>query len=70
MRRSPTSTGGRVFGGQRADAFFVDLGSVFDLGTLRPFQSLHLIPDGQRDGVDSLAQANVHTIAIQVPIAT
>jgi len=58
-----------VFCGQRADAFFVDLGSVFDLGTLRPFQNLHLIPTAADDGRDSLAQANVHTIAIQVPIA-
>jgi hypothetical protein len=61
--------GGRVFCGQRADAFFVDLGSVFDLGTLRPFQALHLIPTANAEGVDSLAQANVHTIAIEVPIA-
>jgi Domain of unknown function (DUF4331) len=60
--------GGRVFCGQRADCFFVDLGSVFDLGTLRPFQSLHLIPTANAEGVDSLAQANVHTIAIEVPI--
>ena len=60
--------GGRVFCGQRADSFFVDLGSVFDLATLRPFQSLHLIPTANAVGVDSLAQANCHTIAIQVPI--
>ncbi len=33
-----------VFAGQRGDAFYVDLGSVFDLGALRPFQNLHLIP--------------------------
>ncbi len=32
-----------VFAGQRADAFHVDLGSVFDLGTLRPFNEPHLI---------------------------
>jgi uncharacterized protein DUF4331 len=61
-------TGERVFCGQRAEGFFVDLGSVFDLGTLRPFQSLHLIPTANADGVDALAQANVHTIAIEVPI--
>ena len=61
--------GGKVFCGQRADSFFVDLGSVFDLATLRPFQSLHLIPTADARGVDSLAQANVHTIAIQVPIS-
>lgn len=61
----------KVFAGQRADPFFVDLGSVFDLGTLRPFQDLHLIKVGGvgNDGIDSLAQANVQTIAVQVPIA-
>lgn len=60
--------GEKVFAGQRADGFFVDLGSVFDLGTLRPFQNLHLIPTAAADGRDSLAQANVHTIAIEIPI--
>ena len=30
-----------VFAGQRAEAFYVDLGSIFDLGDLRPFQNLH-----------------------------
>jgi hypothetical protein len=34
----------KVFAGQRRDPFFVDLGSIFDLGVLRPFQHLHLIP--------------------------
>lgn len=62
--------GQTVFAGQRADAFFVDLGSIFDLGALRPFQGAHLINmPGTADGVDALAQANVHTIAIKVPIA-
>jgi hypothetical protein len=31
------ATGEKVFAGQRADAFFVDLGAVFDLADLRPF---------------------------------
>ena len=62
-------SGVKVFAGQCADAFFVDLGAVFDLATLRPFQNLHLIPTAAADGRDALAQANVHTIAIQVPIA-
>lgn len=61
--------GTKVFAGQRSDPFFVDLGSVFDLGTLRPFQNLHLIPGAAANGIDSLKTANVHTIAIQVPIA-
>ena len=34
----------RVFAGQRLDGFYVDLGSIFDLAALRPFQHLHLIP--------------------------
>ncbi|MGQ0616329.1 MAG: DUF4331 domain-containing protein [Acidimicrobiia bacterium] len=63
--------GARVFAGQRAEGFFVDLGSIFDLGTLRPFQGLHLIklPGASPNGVDSLKDVNVHTIAIQVPIS-
>ena len=36
--------GVRFFAGQRLDGFYVDLGSVFDLGALRPFQNLHFIP--------------------------
>ncbi len=58
-----------VFAGQRADAFHVDLGSVFDLGTLRPFQNLHLIPTAADAGVNGLQGFNVHTIALQVPIS-
>src|ERR687894_2740203 len=57
-----------VFAGQRAEGFYVDLGSVFDLATLRPFQNLHLIPTAAADGVDALENVNVHSVAIQVPI--
>jgi hypothetical protein len=60
--------GGRhVFAGQRAEGFFVDLGSIFDLGTLRPFENLHLIPSAAAVGVNGTQGLNVHTIAIQVP---
>jgi hypothetical protein len=62
-------TGETVFAGQRNDAFFVDLGAIFDLGDLRPFQNLHLIPSAAAVSVDPLAELNVHTIAIQIPIA-
>src|SRR4029077_5603470 len=31
----------KVFAGQRAEGFYVDLGSIFDLANLRPFQQLH-----------------------------
>ena len=61
-------TGETVFAGQRAEGFYVDLGSVFDLATLRPFQNLHLIPTAAADGVDALENVNVHSLAIQVPI--
>ncbi|MEO5610677.1 MAG: DUF4331 domain-containing protein [Ornithinibacter sp.] len=61
--------GGRtVFAGQRAEGFFVDLGSIFDLGTLRPFQFLHLIPSAAAAGVNGTQGLNVHSIAIQVPV--
>ncbi|GAC1437034.1 MAG: DUF4331 domain-containing protein [Chloroflexota bacterium] len=58
----------KVFAGQRREGFYVDLGSIFDLGDLRPFQNLHLIPTAAAMGVDSTKAVNVHTIAIQVPI--
>jgi len=59
--------GGRVFAGQRAEGFYVDLGSIFDLGTLRPFESLHLIPTPNAPGVNGTQGYNVHSIAIEVP---
>jgi hypothetical protein len=62
------SNGAKVFAGQRAEGFFVDLGAVFDLADLRPFENLHagssLAPAG---GINALATSNVHTIAIQIP---
>jgi len=57
----------KVFAGQRSDAFHADLGSIFDLGALRPFQHFHLIPSTDMAGVNSLEGLNVHSIAIQVP---
>src|SRR3954453_11815710 len=59
----------RIFAGQRADAFHVDLGSIFDLGTLRPFENLHLIPSAADAGRNSLQGFNVHSIVLQVPIS-
>jgi Domain of unknown function (DUF4331) len=63
------SDGVTVFAGQRLDGFFVDLGAVFDLAALRPFQNLHLISTPAAAGVNALRSFNVHTIAIQIPIA-
>ena len=59
----------KVFAGQRAEGFFVDLGAIFDLGDLRPLSSHHLIPGANSAGYNSLAGKNVHSIAIQVPIS-
>ncbi len=64
-----TTVGNRkFFAGQRSDAFFVDLGSIFDLGALRPFQNLHLLPMAAMDGINAVQSYNCHTIAIQVPV--
>lgn len=59
----------RMFAGQRLDGFFVDLGSVFDLAALRPFQNLHLISSMAAAGVNGLRGFNVHSIALQIPIS-
>ncbi len=52
------STGEKVFAGPRDDPFFVDLGGVFDLGGFR------------KPGRDAVAKYNVHSLVIEVPIAT
>jgi Domain of unknown function (DUF4331) len=62
-----------VFAGQRAEAFYVDLGSIFDLGNLRPFQTLNVfgkqVFNKNAPGVNATNHLNVHSIAIQVPIS-
>ncbi len=52
--------GSQVFAGQRDDPFFVDL-NVFDLLA---------VPPADTNNSDSLAGFNVHSIAIEVPIAS
>ena len=56
-----------MFAGQRAEGFYVDLGSVFDLLDLRPFQNLHINPMAAASGVNGTNRLNVHTLAIQLP---
>jgi len=63
----PGGIGSKVFAGQRREGFFVDLGSIFDLGALRPVQNLHLIPLPAVPGVDATNDLNVHSIALQLP---
>ncbi len=60
-------SGEKVFAGQRAEGFYVDLGSVFDLVDLRPFQNLHVNPMAVAPGVNGTNRLNIHTIALQVP---
>lgn len=54
--------GTKIFVGPRDDPFFVDLGAVFDLLTIRR------IPGNMGGGVDGVGGYNVLTIAIQVPM--
>lgn len=58
----------KVFAGQADDPFYVDLGSVFDLAGLRPFNAAHIIPLPPAAGVDGVGGFNTHTIALQIPI--
>src|SRR3989475_1647512 len=59
--------GVKTFAGQPGAGFYVDLGSIFDLGALRPFQNLHAIPLPAAPGLNGTKGFNVHTIAMQVP---
>jgi hypothetical protein len=62
--------GGQTFSGQRDDAFFADIGSIFDLGQLRPFLPAYQpAPRDAQEPVDFFAGYNVHTTSIQVPIS-
>src|SRR2546428_1369272 len=62
-------SGRRVFAGQRRDGFYIDLGSIFDLGNLRPFAAFHILkPPPEDEPKDGVSGFNVHTIALQVPI--
>jgi hypothetical protein len=65
-------SGIKVFAGQRAEGFYVDLGAIFDLANLRPFQELHeqygmRVFSRPAPGVNAAAALNVHSIAMQVP---
>jgi hypothetical protein len=60
--------GHTVFAGQRLEGFYVDLGAIFDLGDLRPFQNLHIatmMPAAP--GVNATNDFGVHSIALKVP---
>lgn len=58
----PGCAAGRMFVGQRKDSFVVNVGEIFDLINTNPLGPV----DGE---ADSLARANVTTLALEVPIA-
>jgi len=69
---SDTATGIRVFAGQRAETFYIDLGAVFDTLNLRRYlPALTAAEDTDfvnPFGVNRFAGFNISTIAIEVPI--
>jgi hypothetical protein len=70
---SDSTTGIRVFAGQRAETFYIDLGAVFDTLNLRRYLPLLTGPGEDADnvnpyGVNRFSGANISTIAIEVPM--
>jgi hypothetical protein len=68
-----SANGIRVFAGQRAETFYIDLGAVFDTLNLRRYLPLLTGPGEDDDnvnpfGVNRFSGFNVSTIAIEVPI--
>jgi hypothetical protein len=62
----------RVFAGQRAETFYIDLGAVFDTLNLRRYLPLLTAAEDVDTvnpfGVNRFSGANISTIAIEVPI--
>jgi len=54
-----------IFAGQRDDPFYADVGAIFDLVAIRKEGTT----GNQGGGKDFLSGYNVHTIALQIPIA-
>jgi len=67
-----SATGIRVFAGQRAETFYIDLGAVFDTLNLRRYLPLLTAAEDVDTvnpyGVNRFSGANISTIAIEVPI--
>jgi hypothetical protein len=68
-----SETGMRVFAGQRAETFYIDLGAVFDTLNLRRYLPTLTGPGEDTDfvnpyGVNRFSGFNISTIAIEVPI--
>lgn len=64
----------RVFAGQRAETFYIDLGAVFDTVNLRrtPLPLLTALEDGNDAadpfGINRFSGTNINTIALELPI--
>ncbi|MBI5565130.1 MAG: DUF4331 domain-containing protein, partial [Chloroflexi bacterium] len=62
--------GVKVFAGQTDDPFWVDLGAIFDLLTLRQQNTpigYDIANGGRQPGLDGLSGFNNHSLALQVP---
>ena len=69
-----SATGIKVFAGQRAETFYIDLGAVFDTANLRRFLPLLTAAEDANDsvnpfGVNRFSGFNITSIAIEVPIS-
>src|SRR5215510_14238651 len=67
------TTGIRVFAGQRAETFYIDLGAVFDTANLRRSPPLLTAAEDANNavnpfGVNRFSGFNISSIAIEVPI--
>ena len=69
---SDAATGIRVFAGQRAETFYIDLGAVFDTLNLRRYlpalTAAEDVDTVNPFGVNRFSGFNISTIAIEVPI--
>ncbi len=60
--------GGKNFSGQRDDAFYADIGSIFDTGQLRPFLPAYKpAMRAATAGKDFFAGQNIHTTSLEIP---
>jgi hypothetical protein len=64
----PGCGAGRVFVGQRKDPFVVNLGETFDLINIRA-PATEFDPNAERAESDNLDDANVTTLALEVPVS-
>ena len=66
-------SGIKVFAGQRAETFYIDLGAVFDTANLRRFPPLLSAAEDVDDskdpfGINRFSGTNVNSIVIEIPI--